>query len=113
MYIKLNFNGKGVISVFGQLTSNGVPVPGTCFFLDSQKEVLSQNFPLPEDVVPNGIELSYIQLGHSMTSYNVGPGEFDFEKEYRLPYIPSADESDIISGESSVSLSGGDITGQG
>ena len=110
MYVQLNFDREHATTVFGQLTHNGEPIPGTSFFLKAAGDGSTYVFPSAvEGLAPKGMEIAYIQQGHCLSTFHVGPKEFQMGRAYQLPFVLGGPEDEKIGGQSSVSLYDGDV----
>lgn len=84
------------VSVMGQLTRDGEPVPGSFFFLayDPLGNTAESNCGMqlehtfPEGTVANGAQISYIQFPNAIVTFNIGPSQFKQGLQYELPFLP-------------------------
>jgi len=95
--VMLNSGIQG-LAVFGQLTLDGVPIPGTTFYFlsDSTQESedgveiasISIRTGTGEGYEANGAEVNYIIPGNSVVTFQVHSNQFVAGKWYNLPHLP-------------------------
>ena len=86
------------LAVFGQLTLDGVPIPGTTFhFLTESLEDTASGVEISSISVrtgageghkANGAEVNYIIPGNSVVTFQVHQDQFVAGKWYNLPHLP-------------------------
>ncbi|MBU1050320.1 right-handed parallel beta-helix repeat-containing protein [Candidatus Bipolaricaulota bacterium] len=96
--VMLNSGIEG-LAVFGQLTMNGVPIPGTTFYFlsDSTQEAqdgveissVSIRTGAGEGYEANGAEVNYIIPGNSVVTFQIHKDQFIAGKWYQLLHIPT------------------------
>lgn len=84
------------VSVMGQLTQDGEPVPGSFFFLtydplgntadDQCGMKLEHTFP--EGMMANGAQVAYIQFPNGIVTFEIAPSQFAQGLQYALPFLP-------------------------
>lgn len=91
-------SGIDGLAVFGQLTKDGVPIPGTTFYFlsgatqETEEGVeissLSIRTGTGEGYEANGAEVNYIIPGNSVVTFQVHSDQFVAGKWYNLPHLP-------------------------
>jgi hypothetical protein len=95
--VMLNSGIEG-LAVFGQLTKDGVPIPGTTFyFLTGSTQEAEDGVEISsvsirtgtgEGYEANGAEVNYIIPGNSVVTFQVHSDQFTAGKWYNLPHLP-------------------------
>lgn len=93
--VRLDRYGQPV-AIMGHLTADGIPVPGTNFYLFYDPAMkkgcgesdLWDEHAFPEPALANGAMISYILYPNGLVSFSVNSSQFQPGYPYVLPFLP-------------------------